>query len=145
MSPSWVSLHGHSSRLGPALARWLGERGAKGAACLLCSCTQPQHPPPRLWQTGWTWAVPCLSHVLTCIILNPPTSSSLDCFNPSSNITTGPSNRWILYMKEDFTYSKFQMLLFPSFHCKKPFLKTNVSCTDGARGTEKSQMLPGCF
>lgn len=37
---------------------------------------------PWLWRAGWTWAVPCLSHVLTCIILNPHTSFSSPVLPP---------------------------------------------------------------
>jgi len=150
VSSSCVPLHRHSSQLSPALARRLRDRGAKGAVCLLCSCTQPQHP-PSLALVGWVGlGNPLLqpyahmhyfehSHLL----LQPRFSSSFqDHINSSFSITTVPSKRWVLCMKEHFTHSIFRRLLFPSYLCKKKFLKDNVNHTDGARRTEKSQMLP---
>lgn len=120
----------------------------------LSSLSWMVHSPPLAlasWMdTGSPMPQPCghmhyfePSHLL----LQPcsSSSSSLGRFNPSSNITTGPSNRWILYMKDDSTYSKFHRLFFPYFHCKNPLLKGNVSHTGGARCTEKSQKLPDCF
>lgn len=143
---AWCSLWG-----------WLGECGAKGAVCLLSPCTWPQHP-SRLALVDLD--SPRLSHVLCALLWTlPPPSPSLfflllllsrllqpflqHHYRAIKQVGFVRAHGFFpfLYLKEDFTYSKFQRLLSPSFQCKKPPPKKHswkpMQVTQMVRGVQK--------